>query len=380
MDEILNKLDPNESEYHQFLQRRSIYGRRLEVLRNHEVRRKDMGTTLLLGNPSTPAGTSGNKVRRMSRVAFDENMDPRHTSNSSIPTPTSFMRKPYHTLRTVRRTIETGAFLSPQGSSPLSDLFIPRVVWKQFNVKLSGLPSKLSAFDSLIRLIEGHIECLVYPDSFDCDSVLLVINSFQAFAGELADLQNSLSKPFPYINEVSTSASGAAAAGDGGKEQGGWSSLMAGFGKTVVKYAEVSYQRFGAMQTHVSDEDFFSYSQLLLVLCEKCQVCLRLKSRRPGRVYMMSITVCVIVVGQMARLRGERTGARGQGCQHHRIQGARPEEILQRGQRPGLPVPLGLRGLLRVVLLLRPGGAGLLLRGDRHVPGARLLVPVPGGE
>ena len=94
---------------------------------------------------------------------------------------------------------------------------------------------------------------------------------------------------------------------------------------------------------------------------------------------MMSITVCVIVVGQMARLRGERTGARGQGCQHHRIQGASPEEILQRGQRPGLPVPLGLRGLLRAVLLLRPGGAGLLLRGDRHVPGARLLVPVPGG-
>ena len=48
--------------------------------------------------------------------------------------------------------------------------------------------------------------------------------------------------------------------------------MVAGFGKSVVKYAEVGYQRFGAMTTRVSDEDFSGYTVLLIILCEKCQV------------------------------------------------------------------------------------------------------------
>lgn len=279
--------------------------------------------------------------RRMSRVAFDDSMDPSPDphgyhdmkqgdgvesdggSNYFLDDGNvTIMRQPYAVLRLVRGTIESGGFLSPK-------LYIPNSVWKQFGVKLAGLNVKTSAIEQLILLIEFHFESLCYPlDEGDQEGFATVSHHMQTFLKEICVLQNSLSKPFPFIREVASdpllgivasnpieksnnggagnSISGMAsnmrndpstapndaqpdlnvnsnlnstekaaipvAAASAPVQGNKWTSLVAGFGKSVVKYAEVSYQRLGAMTTRISDEEFNAYTVLLLVLCEKCQI------------------------------------------------------------------------------------------------------------
>lgn len=229
----------------------------------------------------------------MSRVAFDDEMDPRNVVGAEQSaclihrdryrdTTISIMRLPYGVLRAVRQTVEGGGYLT-------SNVFVPKQVWKQFGVKLSGVSTKMSVFGQLIQLIEEHIETLCFPED-DPDSVALIQQQFRAFITETQQLQNHLSKPFPFIREVNASST---AGGDGGgaanfsgtpsssASAGGgskWTSMVAGLGKSVVKYAEVGYQRFGAMTSRVSDEEFTSYSTLIVILCEKAQVFLTTRS------------------------------------------------------------------------------------------------------
>ena len=43
--------------------------------------------------------------------------------------------------------------------------------------------------------------------------------------------------------------------------------------KSVVKYAEASYQRLGAaLPSHIPDDEFANYATLAAELCNKCQV------------------------------------------------------------------------------------------------------------
>lgn len=43
--------------------------------------------------------------------------------------------------------------------------------------------------------------------------------------------------------------------------------------KSVVRYAEVSYQRLGAaLPSHIPDDEFADYATLVAELCNKCQV------------------------------------------------------------------------------------------------------------
>ena len=47
---------------------------------------------------------------------------------------------------------------------------------------------------------------------------------------------------------------------------------MTTFGKSVVSFAEVGYQRLGTLATRVSEEDFAAYTALVSHLCDTCQV------------------------------------------------------------------------------------------------------------
>lgn len=312
LDEALNKLDPSGREYDTILQLRLKYATRLELLRAHETSKRDLNL-LGGGTPITKIpGQGTSRQRRMSRQPFDEEMSPvphhQEPSSSSI----SLIRQPYNVLRIVRSTIETGAFLPCQSNSVRNlhgRIYIPSIVWKQFGVKLSGLSAKTSAFESLVELIETRLENLCYPDG-DLESLMVVKEQFQHFIAAIQALQNSLSKPFPFISEIdvtvpasvadsekngsgsssgpgsgfigsgsSSSGSGlglgssppTSSAGKDGKGQG-WGTFVAGYAKTVVKYAEVGYHRMGAMSARVSDDDFAAYATLILILCEKCQV------------------------------------------------------------------------------------------------------------
>ena len=49
-------------------------------------------------------------------------------------------------------------------------------------------------------------------------------------------------------------------------------SVFATFGKNVINFAEVNFQRLGTMPTRVSEEDFTAYTSLIVTMCESCQV------------------------------------------------------------------------------------------------------------
>jgi len=280
LDEALNKLDISNAEYKSILQLRSKYAARLDLLRAHEAGKRDLN---LLGGatPSTKGPGQGAKQRRMSRQPFDEEMDPVPHHQDPPSSSITLIRQPYNVLRIIRSTIETGAFLPCQSKSARNvhgSVYIPPIIWKQFGVKLSGLSAKTTAFESVIELIEVKLENLCFPDG-DLDTLIAAKDHFEVFIGAIQVIQNSLSKPFPFISEIvaapidspdaqPNSGGGQTSAKDGKN----WSNFVAGYAKTVVKYAETGYQRLGAMTTRVSDDDFAAYGTLILILCEKCQV------------------------------------------------------------------------------------------------------------
>jgi hypothetical protein len=51
-----------------------------------------------------------------------------------------------------------------------------------------------------------------------------------------------------------------------------FTSVFAAFGKNVINFAEVNFQRLGTMPTRVSEEDFSAYTSLIVTMCESGQV------------------------------------------------------------------------------------------------------------
>ena len=57
-----------------------------------------------------------------------------------------------------------------------------------------------------------------------------------------------------------------------------FTNVFANFGKNVINFAEVNFQRLGTMPTRVSEEDFAAYTSLVVTMCESCQVTKAIKS------------------------------------------------------------------------------------------------------
>lgn len=71
-------------------------------------------------------------------------------------------------------------------------------------MKFSGLNSKMAAFEFIIKLIANNVDTLYFAD--DEDSINIAAGSLAFVEDELMTLQNNLSKPFPYIKEVSVNS------------------------------------------------------------------------------------------------------------------------------------------------------------------------------
>ena len=72
-------------------------------------------------------------------------------------------------MRLINQSVSTGAFL-PFISNNINHIYgliyINPIIYKQFNIKFSGLNAKSNAFETLIELIELRIEDLIIPN---CD-------------------------------------------------------------------------------------------------------------------------------------------------------------------------------------------------------------------
>lgn len=63
---------------------------------------------------------------------------------------------------------------------------------------------KTNAFQQLISSMEEHIEPLCFPE--DIASLRGVTEAFHNFIDDAYVIQNALAKPFPFIREISESA------------------------------------------------------------------------------------------------------------------------------------------------------------------------------
>ena len=200
MDEVLNKLNPDSAEWKRLYEIRSKYDDRMEVLRENDTANSFSLTSLAVGKTETkPSNTIRlpRSRRRLSEAETDfKDISWNETSQEAPPEDTTEVT--YWLLRNLRRTMESGGFLT-------KDLFIPKRIWIQNDVKFSGLGAKIAAFEIIIKLITNHTEALYL--SLDEDSLDLADAAFNFVYEELVSLQNNLSKPFPYIKELSQSGS-----------------------------------------------------------------------------------------------------------------------------------------------------------------------------
>lgn len=203
MDEVLNKLNPDSAEWKKLYDIRSKYDDRMEFLRENDTASYSMSTLTLGKSDGKPSSGKLPRNRRKLSEAETDFKDVDWTVTSQESAPEDVVEVTYWLLRNIRKTMDQGGFLT-------KDIFVPKRIWIQNDVKFSGIGAKTAAFDIIIKLIVAHTEALYL--SLDEDSMDLAEAGFGFVYEELVALQNNLSKPFPYIKELS------AVVGTGAKE------------------------------------------------------------------------------------------------------------------------------------------------------------------
>lgn len=277
LDEVLVKISRDTALWSKLVQLRDDYDDRMEFLRLAF----DSATR---SSPAVKASSvTTNRKKRQSQVNFEEDpdlTDMTFIEGDSMPTgyeepPRSLIQVPYYQMRTIQKSIESGAFLTPT-------LFCPKTVWAQIGVKFSGISIKTSAFQDVVSIVRLHVPSL--PDdssspkpSLVCGRVLPDISLLQSLLTELRlaheemiVLQNHLSKPYPFIREVVQQPDSISKHASS-KGIARFTGMVTALGKSVVTMAETQYQRLGTIATHVTDDDFVAYVALVAHLCEVCQ-------------------------------------------------------------------------------------------------------------
>ena len=207
IDDVMKMIPINSKEWIKLLNLRTKYDERLELLRYFMLTQSSTGTLLspviLNSNDSNISGSNNNNNNGNSNynhtVIHRRNAEFHEIdlSNYSIPDlPNQSILTPYWVLSNIKQIIEHGGFIT-------TDIFCPHNIWYQQDLKFSGISTKTAAFEIIIKLITNQIETLYL--SLDEDSLTLAEAAFINISEELFNLQNQLSKPFPYIKELKPS-------------------------------------------------------------------------------------------------------------------------------------------------------------------------------
>eukprot|EP01032_Pedospumella_encystans_P028400 gene28400-32078_t len=259
MDEVLNKLNPDSSEWKKLYDMRTKYDDRMEFLRENDTASYSTGASTKQASTKMPRNR-----RKLTEAETDfKDIDWAGASLESIPE--DAVAVTYWLLRNIRTTMEHGGFLT-------KDIFVPKRIWIQSDVKFSGINAKTAAFEIIIKLVANHTEALYL--SLDEDSMDLAEAAFGFVYEELTALQNNLSKPFPYIKELSVVSnstkedpmdprSSESQVKTGSARSTTLTGFVSSFGKNVRKYAEVGFQRLVvALPSKLSPEELEEYVAL----------------------------------------------------------------------------------------------------------------------
>jgi len=304
IDEVLNKLTPYSPIWNSLMSKRTMYDARLEYLRDLENSKFDF-SSLSLGLESESdisKSPTRSKKRRQSHVPFedlhieppiviDDDDDGSNSSNNNNinienpnrrivyePPPTSTIKTSYWQLRIIANTIEHGGYLTPT-------LYVPKNLWSQFGVKFSGLSAKTAAFQTIVSNLNNHLSIVDIPvgDENTIEDENTQLNLLQnlrnahaalkSILEEFNNLQNQLSKPFPFIRETVKEKDEIVLNTSTQKGQvSRITNMVSALSKNVRKYAEVGYQRLGTIPVRLSEEDFTAFTTLTSHLCDRCQL------------------------------------------------------------------------------------------------------------
>eukprot|EP01038_Epipyxis_sp_PR26KG_P006636 gene6636-9110_t len=286
IDEVLNKLPHKSNEWKVLMEIRTKYDDRLEYLREQETAKANNVAIIKRGQSKAAA------ERKKKRMVFQ---DESNFSDLSQPSralevlPSNVIEIPYWHLRNIKKTIEFGGFLT-------ESVFIPKKVWNQPEVKISGLSAKTTAFQFIMTLISDNIDNLYL--SVDDVSLEFACVAFGIIEEALISLQNQLSKPFPYIKEIPSlqpvpidqigNNNAINSNGNDGSSVGSisniqsspggnklttnrsFSNIVSALGKNVKKYAEVGFQRLViALPSKLSTEELTEYTTIISAVCSK---------------------------------------------------------------------------------------------------------------
>ncbi len=146
-------------------------------------------------NPSVSNSQQAKPKRRLSKVPFNDKLSPKFLSVEPLEVvPTSQFLRPYWLLRVLRRVILSGGYIS-------SRIYVPKLVWSQPGVKFTGLSAKTSAFEQLLIAIKSRV-FLAEPLPHDSEGLYNTVTELKHLSRDLIQIQNNLSKPLPFIREV----------------------------------------------------------------------------------------------------------------------------------------------------------------------------------
>lgn len=293
IDEVMSKLPRASGQWMKLCDLRGQYDDRMEQIKELETRKYRSHS--VSSDKSTEHSTAAAAVsvsvdssvgaRRRQRAYEEVNFQEMNLDEFNfVEPPLDPVLTPYWLLSNLSKTIQQGGYLTEA-------LFVPKKVWKQSEVKFSGLSAKTAAFELIIRLIDENFASLYF--SPDEDSLHLAEEAARNVLEELQGLQNQLAKPFNFIREVQQQQHSPPAS-EPSSSHGPQSSLpantgaveaekkpatktymgfMAALGKNVRKYTEIGLSRLAvALPSKLSNEEFADYTALIVRVCSKVQV------------------------------------------------------------------------------------------------------------
>lgn len=196
IDEVMSKLPRASGQWMKLCDLRGQYDDRMEQIKELETRKyRSHSVSSDKSTESTAVSVDSSVGARRRQRAYEEvNFQEMNLDDFNfVQPPQDPVLTPYWLLSNLSKTIQQGGYLTEA-------LFVPKKVWKQSEVKFSGLSAKTAAFELIIRLIDDNFASLYF--SPDEDSLHLAEEAARNVLEELQGLQNQLAKPFNFIREV----------------------------------------------------------------------------------------------------------------------------------------------------------------------------------
>jgi hypothetical protein len=204
----------------------------------------------------------GKPKRRMSKIPFSYVNGPLDAGDTPPdPPPTFLPLVPFWLLKLLKKVIRNGGFLTDK-------VYVPKPVWCQDGAKFAGLTIKTPAYEQIIIKITATIYPIEMP--VDEESAGIALVALKVLTKEFGQLQNNLSKPFPFIKEMNVAPSST----ETRVPRSSALNAVGLLGKNVVKYAETQVQRIGVaiLYAKISDDELQSFGNLAAEVCDRCQI------------------------------------------------------------------------------------------------------------